>query len=256
MARFDDEFLGRMKDDTDIVALIESYGTRLKPRGEASGEFIGLCPIHDDKNPSLVVNRKKNVWNCLGACGCGGDVIQWVMHADKCSFRHAIELLRDGATGGRPAAPHAKPRKLETVLPISAEEHEQLGGVVDYYHSRLKQSPDALAYLQKRLITDHEAIERFKIGFVDRTLGLRMPPKHHNKAGSEVRQQLQTLGILRETGHEHFRGCLTFPLTDEIGRVVQLYGRRIEKNPEVKHFYLARRMAACSIAKPSVLAMN
>ena len=99
MARFDDEFLGRMKDETDIVALIESYGTKLKPRGEASGEMIGLCPIHDDKNPSLVVNRKKNVWNCLGACGCGGDVIQWVMHAEKVSFRHAVELARNGVLG-------------------------------------------------------------------------------------------------------------------------------------------------------------
>jgi len=41
MARFDDEFIQRMKDDYDIVALIESYGTKLKPRGEASGEMIG-----------------------------------------------------------------------------------------------------------------------------------------------------------------------------------------------------------------------
>ena len=59
MARFDDETLAKLKTETDIVALIESYGTKLRPRGEASGEMIGLCPVHDDKNPSLVVNRKK-----------------------------------------------------------------------------------------------------------------------------------------------------------------------------------------------------
>ena len=100
MARFDNDFLRRIKTETDIVALIESYGTRLRPRGEATGEMIGLCPIHDDKNPSLVVNRKKNVWNCLGACGKGGDVIAWVMAADNVSFRHAVELLSEGATRG------------------------------------------------------------------------------------------------------------------------------------------------------------
>ena len=98
MARFDDELIRRLKTETDIVALIESYGTKLKDRGK-DGEMIGLCPIHDDKNPSLVVNRKKNVWNCLGACGKGGDVIQWVMFAEKASFRHAVELLKNDATG-------------------------------------------------------------------------------------------------------------------------------------------------------------
>ena len=99
MARFDDEFIRRLKEETDIVRLIESYGTKLKERPGTKGELIGLCPIHDDKNPSLVVNRVKNEWCCLGACGKGGDVFAWVMHAEKASFRHAIELLRDGATG-------------------------------------------------------------------------------------------------------------------------------------------------------------
>ena len=243
MARFDDEFIQRLKDETDIVRLIESYGTRLKDRGGTRGEMIGLCPVHDDKNPSLVVNRQKNVWNCLGACGCGGDVIQWVMHAENVSFRHAVELLRDGSTGGRPNGRGAKPRKLDTPVPVDADESETLAGVVDYYHSRLKQSSDALAYLQKRFITDHEAIERFKIGFVDRTLGLRLPPKQNNKAGKAIRDKLKALGITRDTGHEHFRGCITFPLYNASGQVVQMYGRRIdEKAKGPKHFYLSRPM--------------
>ena len=92
MARFDEQLIRTLKEETDIVRLIESYGTKLKarPGGE---ELIGLCPMHDDTSPSLVVNRRKNVWNCLGACGCGGDVIEWVVKAEKVSFRHAVELL-------------------------------------------------------------------------------------------------------------------------------------------------------------------
>lgn len=240
MARFDDEFIQRLKDETDIVRLIESYGTRLKDRPGTRGEMIGLCPVHDDKDPSLVVNRQKNVWNCLGACGKGGDVIEWVMHAENASFRHAVELLRDGQTGGRPQGRGAKPRKLDSVVPLNADDHETLAGVVDYYHSRLKQSPDALAYLQKRFITDPEAIERFKIGFVDRTLGLRLPPKQNNKAGKAIRDQLKDLGIVRDTGHEHFRGCVTFPLFNAAGQVVQMYGRRIDNKVKARHFYLNR----------------
>lgn len=237
MARFDEELIRRLKAETDIVGLIESYGTKLKDRG--NGELIGLCPVHDDKSPSLVVNRQKNVWNCLGACGCGGDVIQWVMHAEKVSFRHAVELLRDGATGSSGGKKFTTERKLDCPLSISGENSELLQSVVSYYHERLKESPTAIEYLQGRGITSSEAMERFKIGFVDRTLGLRLPAGQI-KAGAEIRQQLKEIGIVRDSGHEHLRGCVVFPLTDANGRVVQIYGRRIDNGQcrTSKHFYL------------------
>ena len=135
MARFDDELIRRLKEEADIVRLIESYGTKLKDRG-TNGEMIGLCPIHDDHEPSLVVNRQKNVWNCLGACGKGGDVIQWVMHAEKASFRHAVELLRDGATGTGGGKKFTTERKLECPLPTDADDQALLSSVVAYYHER------------------------------------------------------------------------------------------------------------------------
>ncbi len=76
----------------------------------------------------------------------------------------------------------------------------------------------------------------------DSALGLRLPPKQGNKKGTEVRTRLKELGILRDTGHEHLRGCITFPLLDENGNVAQLYGRRIDNGGKQKiaHFYLPR----------------
>ena len=241
MARFDQTFIDGLKKETDIVRLIESYGARLKDRGGSKGEMIGLCPIHDDKNPSLVVNRNKNVWNCLGACGKGGDVIQWVMHAEKASFRHAVELLRDGATGGRGGEKRTTAKKLDSPLADKKDESELLASIADFYHQRLKESPDALDYLQRRCITDSETIDRFKIGFVDRTLGLRLPAKQI-KAGAEIRTRLKDIGILRDTGHEHLRGCITFPLYNQQGQVAQIYGRRIDNGgrKKIAHFYLPR----------------
>ncbi len=149
MARFDDKTLTKLKTETDTVALIESYGTKLRDRGKG-GEMIGLCPIHDDKNPSLVVNRSKNVWNCLGACGCGGDVIQWVMHAEKASFRHAVELLNNGATGSAGGKKFTTERKLDCPLTSDADDQQALVSVVDYYHSRLAESPAAIEYLGRK----------------------------------------------------------------------------------------------------------
>src|SRR5439155_633526 len=112
----------------------------------------------------------------LGACQQGGSVIDWVMRRNGVSFRHAVELLREGMS-----AIAAKPVKQTTVraLPppvaFDADDQALLNQVADYYHQTLKQSPEALAYLSKRGLQSSEAIERFKLGYANRTLGLRLP---------------------------------------------------------------------------------
>ncbi len=97
MARFSEEELDEIRRSTDIVTLIESYGTKLKAR-PTSNEYVGQCPLHDDKDPSLHVNRAKGVWQCKG-CGKQGDCFDWVQCAEKVSFPHSVELLKAKAVG-------------------------------------------------------------------------------------------------------------------------------------------------------------
>ncbi|WP_419615634.1 hypothetical protein, partial [Thiolapillus sp.] len=61
--------------------------------------------------------------------------------------------------------------------------------MIDYYHETLKQSPDALEYLNSRGLGDAELIDCFKLGYANRTLGYRLPVRNR-KAGAEVRGQL------------------------------------------------------------------
>lgn len=58
--------------------------------------MVGQCPFHDDSTPSLSVGVKKNLFRCFG-CDAGGGPIDWVMKREGVSFRHAVEILRDGA---------------------------------------------------------------------------------------------------------------------------------------------------------------
>ena len=78
MARISDEEIARLKRDVDLVALVRARGVDLKRHG---ADLRGLCPFHDDHEPSLVVTPSKNLWHCLGACQTGGSVIDWVMRA-------------------------------------------------------------------------------------------------------------------------------------------------------------------------------
>ena len=240
MARFSKEELNDIRRNNDIVALIESYGTTLKQRPEVN-EHLGLCPLHDDKEASLHVNRAKGVWHCKSGCG-GGDCFQWVIKAEGgISFKLSVELIKNKAVGliaGNGTKAKFVPR-FESPIAHSASDQELIYTVAEYYHQCLAKNGDALAYLAKRGLNDSEAIQRFKIGFCDRTLGHRIPNRQ-TQAGAEQRAKLDTLGILKETGHESMRGCITFPVMLSEGKAGELYGRRITKGtPEnERHWYL------------------
>lgn len=224
-------------------------GVKLKKHGE---NLLGLCPFHDDREPSLVITPEKNLWHCLGACQAGGTVIDWVMRTEGVRFRHAVELLRAdlpsleafpekprGRQQGRVAKQSTTP-KLPEVIERSADDGVLLRQVVDYYHATLKQSPEALEYLQRRGLRSAEMIEHFKLGCANRTLAYRLPQKNR-KAGAELRGRLQALGILRESGHEHLNGSLVIPVFDEQRHVAEMYGRKIHENLREgtpKHLYL------------------
>jgi DNA primase len=85
------ELKERIKREASIQRLAEARGIKLRSSGK---ELIGLCPFHRDTRPSLNIDPVKNVWDCKGACGEGGDVISWVMRAEGISFMHAVELLQ------------------------------------------------------------------------------------------------------------------------------------------------------------------
>jgi len=238
MARIADVEIERLKAETDLVALVESAGVKLEKRG---ADRVGRCPFHDDRTPSLVVTPGKNLWRCFGACDAGGDVVAWVMKREGVSFRHAVELLKADYA----PAPGTAPAVRSTVTKLApictpAEDAELLEEVVGFYHTTLQQTPEALAYLERRGLTHPELIGAFRLGYADRTLGYRLPAATR-KAGAEVRGRLQRLGVLRESGHEHLRGSLVISIPDLEGRVANLYGRKVRDDLRAgtpDHLYL------------------
>jgi DNA primase catalytic core len=237
MARIPETEIERLKKEVSVERLVEAADIVLKKSGR---DLVGCCPFHADDTASLVVTPAKNLWHCFG-CGAAGGPIDWVMKQNGVSFRHAVELLRDGAGSGQVipslAAGSQPPKRstiktLEAPLAFDADEQALLNQVIDYYHATLKRSPEALVYLESRGITGsaaNEAVATFKLGYANRTLGLRLPEKNR-QAGADIRSRLQTLGIYRDSGHEHFNGSLVVPVLDETGNVQEVYGRKITDN--------------------------
>jgi DNA primase catalytic core len=230
MARIPENEVERLKREISVQRLAEARGIKLTRQG---ANLLGRCPFHDDKTPSLVITPAKNLWHCMGACSMGGTAIDWVMKAEGISFRHAVELLRKdhlplAASPIQPVKKCTVP-KLPAPLTMEAGDRELLLEVVGFYQSALTQSPEAMRYLETRGLRSSEMVERFRLGFANRTLGYGLEAKNR-AGGAAVRGRLQRLGIYRESGHEHFNGSLVVPVINPAGDVLEMYGRKITPN--------------------------
>ncbi|WP_340612106.1 CHC2 zinc finger domain-containing protein, partial [Xenorhabdus bharatensis] len=219
MARIPDAELQHLKSAVSLVAIIEQQGRQLFKRGK---DMIVLCPFHQEKTPSMVITPSKNLYHCFG-CDAGGSVLDWVMKTENLSLRHACERLR-AMLGSNPAVePLVDSSEL---IRDAVGQQALLSRVVEFYHQTLLNAPEAHQYLKKRRLDHPELVSHFKLGFANRTLGYRLPEKKI-KAGAEIRARLQAVGLMRESGHEHFSGSLVVPVIGLNGEVQEMYGRKI-----------------------------
>ena len=79
-----------MKNKPDILSVLEKLGIELKQRGR---HLWACCPLHQERTPSFCVDNEKQRWRCFGACGEGGDVINFVMKYHGISFKEALSHL-------------------------------------------------------------------------------------------------------------------------------------------------------------------
>ena len=166
MARFPDSELERLKATTDLAALVRGAGVELQAHGE---DLLGLCPFHDDHEPSLVVSPKKGLWNCLGACRAGGSAIDWVMKLHELTFREAVVHLQNGAsTQVQPAARERSRAPLS--LAARPSNPDLLARVVAIYQESYRTSAEATNYTTARGIGCEAAAERFAYGYSDGSL--------------------------------------------------------------------------------------
>ena len=203
---------------------MRSHGIELEPVGQ---NFTAVCPWHDDKEASLVVNPAKQLYNCFG-CEAKGDVLTFLQTQEKLTFPQAVMKLRELAGDVpsddlEPSAP-AKPK--------SPGNPQLLKRVADHYAQGLAKSEEAREYLKSRSLDDVEALRAFGVGFCDGSL-LKTVPK-----GSEARQSLLALGVINSKGKEHFLGCVVVPLEDPELGIVGFYGRRINPKAKVRHLFL------------------
>lgn len=73
------------------VKIEELYQGQLKKSGKT---YLGVCPFHEEKNPSFAIYPETNSWYCFAGCG-GGDVFDFYQKLNNCDFKTTTEELKD-----------------------------------------------------------------------------------------------------------------------------------------------------------------
>lgn len=222
------EQIAEVRARHELVAFIEATGIKLQRKGR---DLLGLCPFHDDREPSLSVSPAKQMWCCLGACSAGGkkaggDVIEFARRLWRVSFRETLDRL---GNGNGSSAPTMTRRATKRSMSVRSAPHDLLTQVVLFYHQTLAASAAAKDYLASRGITSADLVATLPIGYANGSLLERAPE------GSETHAALVALGVITAKGRELMDGCVVVPLRDLAGNVVGLYGRAIDRDA---HLYL------------------
>jgi len=210
-----------IKARVDIIELISEY-IRLKPAG--TNNWKGLCPFHNEKTPSFMVSKDKQIWHCFG-CSEGGDIFTFVQKMEGIEFPEALRLLAQKAGVHLAAADPQLLSQRNTLLDICQ-------WATHYWHKTLleaREAQKARDYLRQRQVKD-STIAEFKIGYA--------PPAWEAaikflqaKGFSEQEIFLAGLGVKKERGsgfYERFRDRLMFPINDLHGAPIGFSGRTLD----------------------------
>jgi len=226
-----DDLVKEIKRRLSITDLIEGY-TSIKKSGKG---YVGLCPFHDDHNPSMHVDDEKGLFHCF-SCGAGGDILGFYMRYNNLTFPEAVsELAKKANISVERRAPASK-KKTKSEAPLL---YKVNSAVSKFYHRVLLESSKARTareYLSKRNITD-EIIEEFTIGYAPSGWDTLVKSLTKNKVPLPMAEKLG-LVVKRSSGdgyYDRFRDRIIFPIKNVDGNVIGFGGRIVEANDQPKY---------------------
>lgn len=221
------ELINEIRNSIDIVDVVSSY-VSLTPRGK---NYFGVCPFHDDTNPSMSVTKDKQIYKCF-SCGATGNVFNFIMDYENISFIEAVKKCADMAN---------IPLNISfKSISSSNDKNKNLYEIYDnsckFYQNMINTAAgkEAKEYLKRRNIDD-SIIKEFKIGLSlkERTMLTQFLSKK-----SYSKTDLLRSGLILENSYginDIYIERIMFPLEDLQGRVVGFSGRIYNKTDNSKY---------------------
>jgi DNA primase len=238
-----------VRERADLLAVVgESVALRRMGRN-----YVGLCPFHEEKTPSLNVSPDKGLWYCFG-CRAGGDVFDFVMKSQAVTFPEALEWLahRFGVALPERRSPmeearRERLRRLERLLEVAAA-----------HYARALEGPAGEAarrYLGGRGVR-REVAAAFGLGFAPAGEGSVIA---HLVAQGFAPAEMEEAGVAAAGGQDRMAGRLVFPIRTPQGKVVGFGGRLLGdgepkylNSPDTAVFHKRRLLFGHDLARPAI----
>ena len=216
---FTKESLERLKDKIDLIEVVSAHVDMKR----AGASYKGLCPFHQEKSPSFIVQKGDSHYHCFG-CGAHGDAIQFLMTYLNLSFVEAVESL---AERFHVPLEHDDTKADQGVNKSALKDACTIAS--QFFHAYLLHSEEgqsALHYLYKRGLNP-DFIRRFEIGLAPADGAVFRQVMRGEKVLDE---DLLNSGLLSESsGRPFFRDRITFPIRNAMGSVIGFSARKFKE---------------------------
>lgn len=230
MGKFNNEALVKeIKRRLSIINLVESY-TSVKKTGKG---YVGLCPFHDDTNPSMHVDEEKGLFHCF-SCGAGGDIFGFYMRYNNLTFPEAFSELAKKADVNIDRLPESVPRRSQNSVLY------KINAVASKYYRKIliESSKGKLArdYMQMRNISP-ETAQEFSLGCAPEEWDSLVKFLTKNKVPLSIAERVGLIVKRNNTDgyYDRFRNRLIFPINNVEGKVIGFGGRKIKEEDQPKY---------------------
>lgn len=253
MSYYSQDLVEEIRSRSDIVDVVSGY-VKLQRKGS---NYVGICPFHNDRNPSMSVNQPRQMYYCF-SCGAGGDVFKFVMDYENLTFPEAMKVLADRAGIALPERELSREKRQQEDLKTQILMMNKLAAQYYYYMLRQPMGKAGWDYLTGRKLTE-ETLKKFGLGYA-------------SKYSDDLYKYLKSKGysdaLLKESGlmqadekhgmYDKFWNRVMFPIMDVRGRVIGFGGRvmgdgkpKYLNSPETKVFDKSRNLYGLHLARSS-----
>jgi len=263
------DIFNKVRDATDIVDVISEH-VALKRAGK---EFVGLCPFHEDRRPSMHVVPQKQIFWCF-VCQTGGDVFKFVTLYHKMTNGEALRFLAQKKGITLPELPGRGPggggRSQDSA------QREQVAGINEWACGmfekllHLEAGREGLAYLRSRGLTE-ATLQQFRLGMAPDKWTALVDAARGRYSG----EQLEAAGLVKSRAdgspYDLFRNRVIFPIVDATDRVIAFGGRVLQErrdpegnlvegkylnSPETRLFAKSEALYGLNHAKKAIIKSN
>ena len=204
------EILKRIDDFSFIFAIVKQQ------QDSGDNYVMGLCPLHDDHNPSFAYNKKTGRWKCFASCG-GGSAIDFIMNTSGKPFKQTLLELGDKVGVPRPSLPSKSQKRRPFIS----------GKLVEQWCKNLWAKEDRLKWLKEERGLLEETIKKYKIGWEPKheRYTIPIPDEHGNIVNVRLYNSKAKKKVLNYTDKKHKYGSP--PRLYGIDELVKYEGKQV-----------------------------